>query len=142
MGLRSSIDCPTSSTQSIFMTQSKGMHQVTNILLHFNQQSTSNVMHVFLVLKEGDGSQKLNQLLIFIHTMLLPFNSANICGPIKRYASRNQHTVRFLNQQFTSNVMHVFCVLKEEREKKKKKEESDCEPYLSISSFVRVLWLL
>ncbi|CAL9150157.1 unnamed protein product [Musa hybrid cultivar] len=66
MGLRSSIDCPTSSTQSIFMAQSKGMHQVTNILLHFNQQSTSNVMHVFLVSKEGDGSQKLNQLLIFI----------------------------------------------------------------------------
>ncbi|THU71043.1 hypothetical protein C4D60_Mb08t31370 [Musa balbisiana] len=66
MGLRSSIDCPTSSkqcypsTQSIFVAQSKGMHQVTNILLHFNQQSTSNVMHAFLVLKEMGLRSSIN----------------------------------------------------------------------------------
>ncbi|URE24822.1 hypothetical protein MUK42_12019 [Musa troglodytarum] len=67
MGLRSSINCPPSSMQCQYLWPNQ---------------------------KEGDGSQKLNQLLSFIHAML-PINSANICGPIKRRASRNQHVDTF-----------------------------------------------
>lgn len=58
MGLKSLVNCATSSIQCYpsnqpkFVFQSKGMHQGSHIQLDFNHQFTTNVMHFFLVLNE------------------------------------------------------------------------------------------
>ncbi|CAL9131337.1 unnamed protein product, partial [Musa textilis] len=116
MGLRSSMHCPPSSmqcypsTQLIFVAQSKGMHQETNMLLHFNHQSTSNVMHVFLVLKEMGLRSSM-------HCSTSPMQCYPSTQPIFVAQSKGMHQetnmLLHFNHQSTRNVMHAFLVLKE-----------------------------